>query len=91
MKIYLVFRLKDIASRKKEFIVDSVYTDINDAHKRQVRLLGCKDNCELLNYLIFTRNINDSVTGNTITGPNKQKSYIINKTLRGSAKLKDIL
>lgn len=85
MKTYLLFRLKDPKAKKKEFIVDSVYTTLDGAFRRQERIHNCKEHVLILYNLNSKRNKQGD---NVIVSPNQQ-TFIINKTLKGYIKSKE--
>lgn len=82
MKTYLLFRLKDPKAKKKEFIVDSVYTTLDGAFRRQERIHNCKE------HVLILYNLNSKRKNNVIVSPNQQ-TFIINKTLKGYIKSKE--
>jgi hypothetical protein len=67
MKLYIVFKAKDMNKRNKEFIIDSIYTNEQDAQVREVRLHHSLDGYK-------TRGLNKS---------KHQQTYIVRKPTKG--------
>lgn len=86
MKVFLLFKLKDVKTRKKEWIVDSLYLTEEAAFTRALRLLGfagTQDGTwQAIEYALKQKDIKTHPTS-ILRGPSKQQCYIINKSLKG--------
>lgn len=68
MKVYLLFKLKDPKSKKKEFVVDKVFTSKTGAFTRELRL---------------HKNDPIIMQKGTILKSEHQETFVINKSLKG--------
>ena len=78
MKLYLVFKVKDMNKRQKEFICDSVYACKHMARKREARIHGFNNNLELC--------LLRSMTNTGLVKTKQQQTYIIEKKLKPGVK-----
>lgn len=77
MKVWIVFKVKDMHKRNKQFIVDSVYTTKLSALVREERI----HQYGKLNLIPLRAFYNQPVEG--ILKTPYQQTYIINKSLKG--------
>jgi hypothetical protein len=78
MKLYILFKVKDMSKKRKEFIIDNIYSTYKGAECRESRLHGfnnshrCYMSCR--NYL---------ADGKPLLKTDTQQTYIIQKSLKG--------
>lgn len=78
MKVYLLFKVKDMSKRNKEWIVDNIYTTFEGACRREAKLHKVKLNFEMAGI----RNEFE-----TVAKSRNQQTYIIQKSVRGQITL----
>ncbi len=78
MKVYILFKVKDMKKKKKEWIIDNVYTSYWAARKRSMRLHGIKS-------LTALHEIYDNWKHAHVS--KVQYTYFINKSLKGQIKI----
>lgn len=81
MKAYIVFRLKDPKAKKKEFIVDSIYTNLGSASIKMARIH------KMSMAELITKSVNNALKSRKpvkqVFVTENQQTYIINKTIKG--------
>lgn len=80
MKVYLVFKCKDMKKRNKEFVVSSVHTTKIGALKHEARLHGFNPRLGVMDFYHVRKTYQGTFKSET------QQTYIINKTVKGKIK-----
>ena len=92
MKAFIVFKVKDIKARKKEFIADKVYTHFSAALRRENRLHNqpkkCGNTYRSLRVSQHPNKYGTDLSGAVVKSA-FQQTYIIKTTIRGKVNIDD--